>query len=262
MKVVIPQDVHDKIMYWVKNTDIEVSGLGKVVLDKATQTFTVTSAILCKQTGTGTTTSIPAAEVAKAMFETREQEGTLAFWWHSHVKMAAFWSGTDTATIEDTAQGGLCVATVFNHMGDTKTAVAYKAVAPWGDTIVRYDDVSMSVPAQPNPYAEAWKAELDAKLQAPMVAHEMYNHLSGRKGYAPKSSLKQQGFLFNDLGSKGDRRNHLSKDPDVDAGITGMGIDAEAKILQVSVKALRKIVKKGENDLVFREYERRLYANW
>jgi len=41
-----------------------------------------------------------------------------------------------------------------------------------------------------------------------------------------------------------------------------MGIDAEAKILQVSVKALRKIVKKGENDLVFREYERRLYANW
>ena len=56
------------------------------------------------------------------MFTSREDEGDLTFWWHSHNSMAAFWSGTDHATIEDLGKNGYVVATVFNHKREYKTA--------------------------------------------------------------------------------------------------------------------------------------------
>lgn len=260
-------------MYWVRNSDIEVSGLGKVILDKEKQTFTVVSAMLLPQKGTATTTQIEAKDIAKAMFETKDSEGVLAFWWHSHVKMQAFWSGTDTKTIEDTADGGLCVATVFNHQGDTKTAVAFKCEGPLGTTIVRYDDVTMEVPQREKTAEElVWQGLLDTCVpkQVATVAHSHTStwYYDSKLGRMVQKVPKQMGFLGDkeqftqdgDPVTNFDRwKNEYNGRDEAEAGITGIGIEAEAKMLGISVKALRKAILKGENNKQYQQYEARLY---
>lgn len=279
MKVHLPTEIHDKIMYWVRNSEIEVSGLGKVVLDKETQTFKVVSAMLLPQRGTGTTTQIEAKDVAKAMFETKDDEGVLAFWWHSHVRMQAFWSGTDVATIEDTAQGGLCVATVFNHQGDSKTSVAFKCKGPFGtDTIVRYDDITLEVPQREKTERELeWQRILDTQVAKPQVHVPLgaeykskwhYDSTLNRMVQVPET----QGFLHDSFTKDGDpvidftnwRNRYDGESPkdESDMGISGMGIDADARALGVSVKHLRKVIKRGENDKTFLQYERKLFSGY
>jgi hypothetical protein len=60
--------------------------------------------------------------VSKLQYESREDKGDLNFWWHSHVNMSAFWSGTDMATIKEFGSKGYLLATVFNKKGDYQTA--------------------------------------------------------------------------------------------------------------------------------------------
>lgn len=59
-----------------------------------------------------------AASIAKAMYETRDDEGMFNFWWHSHVNMGVFWSGTDMDTIRQIGSQGFVVATVFNKKNE------------------------------------------------------------------------------------------------------------------------------------------------
>lgn len=121
MRVIIDNQVYQKIQYWVNKATGEVSGLGKGVWT-ANGAFKVTSAILLKQENTGTSTDLDPADVSKAMFELREEPGHLNFWWHSHVDMGVFWSGTDTDTIRSIGRNGFVVATVFNKKREMLSA--------------------------------------------------------------------------------------------------------------------------------------------
>ena len=49
--------------------------------------------------------------------------GTRFVWWHSHHTMAAFWSGTDTNTIEGTPTADFSVSLVINLKGEYKLRV-------------------------------------------------------------------------------------------------------------------------------------------
>lgn len=121
-KVVLDNEVYRKIMYWVKKSKYEVSGLGTVVWDEKEQAFRVKSAMLLPQKNTTTHTEIDTKAVVKAMYELRDAEGDLRFWWHSHANMKVFWSSEDMETIRDFGSGGWVVATVFNHNYETRSA--------------------------------------------------------------------------------------------------------------------------------------------
>ena len=93
-KVIIENEVFRKIMHWVDKSDYEVSGLGTLTCDE-NGVFRVKSAMLLPQKNGTTHTDIEAEDVGKLMYALKDQAGELRFWWHSHVNMGVFWSGTD-----------------------------------------------------------------------------------------------------------------------------------------------------------------------
>lgn len=114
-------EVYDKIMWWVNRSPIEISGFGKVQFINGVPT--VTSAYLVEQVNTSADTEIDDKALSKLMYQTREDAGHMNFWWHSHVNMGVFWSGTDHAAIEQIGKHGWCLATVFNKKAEQRTAI-------------------------------------------------------------------------------------------------------------------------------------------
>ena len=149
MKIQIDWNIYKRIMTWVLAGDGEVSGLGRVVI--ADGVATVTSAMILDANGSAAYTEISPEMVAKASYQTREQQGRLAFWWHSHVNMNTFWSGTDTHTIDDMAEtGGVCVAVVFNKKKEMTGAVSFKSQTPFGEMVIAYRDIPVEITDRPD----------------------------------------------------------------------------------------------------------------
>ncbi len=121
-KLIIDQEVYDKVMHWVNKSDHEVSGFGSVVWDKDHQIFRVKSAILLDQENGPTSSEISPHAIGKAMFEQKDEEGALKWWWHSHVNMGTFWSSDDMNCIRGLGQQGWITATVFNKKEETRSA--------------------------------------------------------------------------------------------------------------------------------------------
>ena len=113
--------VFQKIMHWINKSDKEVSGLGKITYKDGV--IQVTDAILLPQKNGATHTDIEGVDVAKAMFLLKDAPGDLRFWWHSHVDMPVFWSGTDWDTIEKISAGGWFVSTVFNKRREMRSCL-------------------------------------------------------------------------------------------------------------------------------------------
>lgn len=160
LKVIIDPLVHQKIMFWVRESQGEVSGLGKVVYRDG-ELF-VRSAILCKQTNTGASTDLDPADVAKAMFTLKDEEGHLNFWWHSHVNMDVFWSGTDMSTIEEISKNGWVLATVFNKRNEMRSA--YMQTMTTLTPPLFFDELPTEISSDiSEAFKQKWKAELDEK---------------------------------------------------------------------------------------------------
>lgn len=128
VRVEIDEDVYRKVMHWIDKAPGEVSGLGKVVYNEEENVLHVVDAILLPQKNSGVSTEIDGQDIAKAMFLTKDSPGTLRWWWHSHVDMDVFWSGTDVATIKQLGGGGWFLSTVLNKKREMKSA--YCQVAP------------------------------------------------------------------------------------------------------------------------------------
>lgn len=179
MNIIIKQETFDKIMYWVDKADFEVSGFGTVKYDG--KDFQVIDAILLKQEGGATHTDIDATSLSKAQYELRNSEGELRFWWHSHVNMQAFMSGTDTNTIKDIANQGWCVAAVFNKRREYQTALGYTYNTPFaGQQIAYQEKVPLLITGS---LSDEAKARLDAeydehvteKKYKPLTHGELHN---------------------------------------------------------------------------------------
>ena len=161
-KVIIGNEVYNKVMHWVNKSTVEVSGLGKVVLEDGN--YVVKSAYLLKQENTSATTDIDAEAVAKLLYETREEEGHLNWWWHSHVNMGVFWSGTDQTTIKDFGDQGMCVATVFNKKEETKSAFYQGGTSFYPPVFLDDLDFEIHYPITDSD-VEAWDKEFDEKCK-------------------------------------------------------------------------------------------------
>jgi len=157
VKVEIDEAVYKKIMHWIDKAPGEVSGLGKVVHDTETNVLRVVDAMLLPQKNTGVSTEIDGQAIAKAMFLTKDSPGTLRWWWHSHVNMDVFWSGTDVATIKQLGGGGWFLSTVFNKKREMKSA--YCQVAPIRMIV---DDLETDImEVVDTDLAKQWDAEYD-----------------------------------------------------------------------------------------------------
>jgi len=127
-RIIIDETVYRKIYRWINASEFEVSGLGNIVVDEDTNTIYVVDAILIKQENSRAETEMNANAINKAMYDLRNAEGELRWWWHSHVNMPAFWSGTDTDTMKQLSEHGWFVSTVFNKMKEYQSAITQSFV--------------------------------------------------------------------------------------------------------------------------------------
>lgn len=139
-KIIIPQDIRNKIQYIVDKVPVEVSGLGNIVFDKAENAYRVTSICLIKQEVGSAHTDLDDDAVAQALYDTRNEEGELCFWWHSHVNMDTFWSTTDHDTMDKIGANGLCIAVVFNKKQSMRGAIVMN---PEGFPTIKLDNVDI-----------------------------------------------------------------------------------------------------------------------
>jgi hypothetical protein len=202
-------EVWDKIMYWVRKTKLECSGFG-ILKQRKDGSFEVIDAMMLPQKNSTGDTEIDGAGLAKAMFHYKDTEGYMNFWWHSHHSMGVFWSQTDRAAIDLISGQGWCLATVFNHKGEWRSALQYqvKQEDPWGgitqekvfhDNIdtYRYDV------AYPKEVIDAWDAEF-AKNDAPKLV-EKYRSLYLSGGGVSRNPVKPNGISQEEFGAWQDK---------------------------------------------------------
>lgn len=130
----------------------------------------IQEALLCECTNTSATTQIDETQIAEAMFELKDVDGDILFWWHSHGDMKAFFSGTDNATIEQIGSQGACLATVFNRKGETHTGFYVKTDDLYPD--VYTDDIELIVGE--GPYSDEFYKELDVEFKKKFKEEKPY----------------------------------------------------------------------------------------
>ncbi len=166
-KVIIENEVYRKIMYWVNKSSHEVSGLGMVSIDES-GIFRVTHAMLLPQENTGTSTDIEADAAADMMYKCRHLPGDLRFWWHSHVDMDVFWSGTDMKTMRELGAAGWFLSTVFNKKREIRSAylAAQGSSTPWGQSELFLDSLPTTILPFVEVNAQQWDTEYTENVKA------------------------------------------------------------------------------------------------
>jgi hypothetical protein len=202
MKMEISEEVFKKVMYWIDKADFEVSGLGKVVIDKERNVIKVVDAILLKQENSACATELDAASVGKAMFLLKDSPGDLRWWFHSHVNFSVFWSGTDQGTIKTLGSNGWFTATVFNKKREMLSAFVQSSpvriVLPNVETKIE----QIIDPALTSKWDEEYAAN---------VTEKSYSHMT----YGPGSNLEE---LFAE---------YHKRWPDEDTEETKQAVDTE-----------------------------------
>lgn len=163
MQLQIDRSTYTKIMHWINKSSDEVSGFGRVTYHAETGVFQIHDAYLLEQTNGAAHTDIDGASLAKLMYKTKDEEGELKWWWHSHVNMAVFWSGTDTATIKELASQGWMLATVFNKKEEMRSALGYAETSVFGANIAIKDELDTYIMDEVD--EEAWDAEYAANVK-------------------------------------------------------------------------------------------------
>ena len=259
MKLIIKKDVYDKVMHWVNKVDYEVSGFGTVDYDKDKQLFTVTDAFLLKQTGGPAVTDIDDTSLAQLEYKViNERRGQLNWWWHSHVKMSTFWSGTDTDTIKKLGKNGWITATVFNQLYQMKSAVCYTTSSQFGSLLHINEDMPCSVDTPPIDPAllAAWDVEFTENVQEKKyvaagvggTSNSINTHTHG------KGSYYDEDYWNKIYGFTGETERRHGSYPKIKYtsydrwGLAGYPVKDEAYALGLGVTEYVKML--NENDLV------------
>ena len=196
----VPYPIWQQIMGYVSACDIEISGRGKVetVKEDGCLVGTVTSMVVPPQSCTSGTTEISSEENVKAMAKMAKEPGIYSFWWHSHVSMQAFWSGTDLATMEDmVSDGGVLWSLVVNKKEEHTGAYLQVPRAKTHEVAVfnKKIDVELGRPWDNDEFDYA--ADIEAKVTRPeaVARYGSGNYLADTGRKRAKTSKGYYGLL-------------------------------------------------------------------
>lgn len=120
----IPSHIYGQILGYVCGCSVEISGMGQ--LERYKDGYIVTKVHLPKQKCTSVETEMDADDLGVLEYECEDgmfkDYGELAWWWHSHVDMPTFWSGTDHEAMVKLSANGRILSTVFNRKFEMRTA--------------------------------------------------------------------------------------------------------------------------------------------
>jgi hypothetical protein len=112
----MPRAVKEQLDAYINECSQEISGLG-IVERLEDGDLHIKEVHLLNQEVTGGTTDLD----EEAVFEflgAAEKPEEIKLWWHSHVNMGVFWSGTDDATIQRFGGSGWFLSIVGNKKGE------------------------------------------------------------------------------------------------------------------------------------------------
>ena len=171
----------------------EIGGMAVVYKDKDGD-WIVTDPVILKQEVTAGTCSLDQETLAnyytKAGMKWIKKEFRFC-WWHSHNVMQAFWSKTDTDTIDEYSDGDLSFALVVNIKGEYKFRISmWKPFESHQDVILNIiGDNSDKVPAK-------ILTEVEEKCDKPTYVRKTYTYNGGEKQYYQhhQTEIFNQGF--------------------------------------------------------------------
>lgn len=117
-RVFITPEAKQRLDLYIEAADGEISGLGTV--SRLGNDFLITAVHLFEQVCTGASTDLSSEDVAKFLLASVRaglETDQLKLWWHSHVNMGVFWSGTDETTASRFGNGFM-LAVVGNKRGE------------------------------------------------------------------------------------------------------------------------------------------------
>lgn len=117
----LEQRAAEKLWAYTMLCKTEISGLGKVTVVEGN--IVVSDLAIFDQKVSSAHSTIPAEALAKFQDErvkAGESMKEWCLWWHSHAEMGVFFSGTDTATIDESSMFPYLVSLVVNRKRETK----------------------------------------------------------------------------------------------------------------------------------------------
>tara|TARA_R110002020_G_scaffold443766_2_gene655066 strand:- start:3589 stop:4596 length:1008 start_codon:yes stop_codon:yes gene_type:complete len=114
----------------------EIGGMAVIVKDKDDD-YLIKQPVILKQETTGATCTLDKDELAQYYSDMAHKYGNNVqfLWWHSHAKMGAFWSGTDTNTMTEYKNSHWSAFLVVNVREEYKFRVQYWQPYEMGEDI-------------------------------------------------------------------------------------------------------------------------------
>ena len=145
MEVYINKKDWDKIINYARCASdkwgTEIGGMAVTIQDKDGD-WQIKDPQVIKQEVSAALCELDKTELAQyySRMEIKYKKHNMRFcWWHSHAKMSAFWSGTDTNTIDEYEEGDLSFALVVNVKEEYKCRVSV-----W-KPFTMHEDVELSI---------------------------------------------------------------------------------------------------------------------
>ncbi len=181
MIIIFPVKVYQKIRAYVESTKLEISGLGKILID-GDEIFIQDVRIL-RQVVSPANTVLDRNGLGEFYDQIITEEGDLSnwkLWWHSHADMDTFFSGTDLATIEDfdneTPHDNWMFSLVTNRDGDIMARIdifnPLRCTIPVTEWKIDYQDPIIKVQALD---------EVAEKVMTSLPVHPKKNEIDFKK---------------------------------------------------------------------------------
>lgn len=121
MKLIIPKEIEERIHGYVMSVESEIAGMGKVRIEG--DSMIVEEVMIYEQEVTGATADLSPKAMAKWQSDLVKAGGSpkmWRLWWHSHANMPAFFSATDTDTMDTQTESDWLMSLVVNKRRERK----------------------------------------------------------------------------------------------------------------------------------------------
>lgn len=141
-EIQITTNALEKIYSYAEGVDTEVAGL--LLVDKKNGIPLIKDALIFDQYASGADVELDINEVTKELMKIHKKDKSqLEFvkgWWHSHVNMDVFWSGTDDDCFENLLSiSPLVYGIVVNKHGDTLLRIDMKTDLG----VIKFKDITL-----------------------------------------------------------------------------------------------------------------------
>jgi proteasome lid subunit RPN8/RPN11 len=191
--LLIPIEHYRKILAYVANCETEIMGFFDVEWNDERTAFLVTKVYdLLEQSAGGAHVEVDEEKMSAFTLELIKQgcEQLPRGWWHSHVDMGTFLSGTDEETVDFMKNDSFIVALVANKREEI--TVTIKMFKPFTFEI---EKVPVRIIYSEDKINEAAKEEIDKMVSAPVYNNYQngWNNAFGNKKNKKKKKDKKNG---------------------------------------------------------------------